>query len=187
MPYAIKSVYCDIDSLERMPASFPASFQGNCRWMNFGRMRTGRRRYCIDPVDETVIMLRKMVTASRRADVQFEFGKHSACLTEIVYHTLELFHSKVGERIMTWPHTVIEKRASYYSKGVHEKGSALPNVVGFIDETAINIARPGGLRQRESYSGHKRRNCVKFQALWIDFTSVWTIEGRRHDMTLYRE
>jgi hypothetical protein len=75
-----------------------------------------------------------------------------------------MFHSKFGEGIMTWPHNIIEKRASYYSRCVYKKGSALPNIVGFIDGTAIEIARPGGLRHRESYSGHKRRNCVKFQA-----------------------
>jgi hypothetical protein len=28
----------------------------------FGRMRTGRRRYCIDPVEATAIMLRRMAT-----------------------------------------------------------------------------------------------------------------------------
>jgi hypothetical protein len=81
----------------------------------FGRLRTGRRRYCIYPVEATAIMLRRKVTAPRLVEVQFEFGKHSACLTEIFYHTLELFHSKFGERIMTWPHNIIEKRASYYS------------------------------------------------------------------------
>jgi hypothetical protein len=100
-------------------------------------MRTGRRRYCIDPVEATAIMLRRMATASHCVDVQFEFGKHSACLTDIFYHTLELFHSKFGERIMTWRHNRIEKRASYYAKCVYKKGSALPNVVGFIDGTAI--------------------------------------------------
>jgi hypothetical protein len=70
----------------------------------FGRMRTGRRHYCIYPVEATAIMPRRMATASRWVDVQFEFVKHSACLTEIFYHTLELFHSKFGEGIMTWPH-----------------------------------------------------------------------------------
>jgi hypothetical protein len=59
----------------------------------FGRMRTGRRRYCIDPVEATDIMLRRMATDSRWVDVQFEFEKYRACLTEIFYHTLELFHS----------------------------------------------------------------------------------------------
>jgi DDE superfamily endonuclease len=126
-----------------------------------------------------------------RVDVQFEFGKHSACITEIFYHTLELFHSKFGERILTWPHTIIEKRASYYSKCVYKKGSALPNVVDFIDGTAIEIARPGGLRQITSYSGHKRRNCVNFQAVsapdGLILPLYGPIEGRRHDMTLYRE
>jgi hypothetical protein len=157
----------------------------------FGRMRTGRRRYRIDPVEATAIMLRRMATASRWVDVQVEFGKHSACLTEIFYHTLELFYLKFGERIMMWPQNIIAKRASYYSNCVHEKGSALPNVVGFIDGTAVEIARPGGMGQRATYSGHKRRNCVKFQAVsapdGLILHLYGPIEGRRNDMMLYRE
>jgi DDE superfamily endonuclease len=132
-----------------------------------------------------------MATASRWVDVQFEFGNHSACLTEIFYHTLDLFHSKFGERIMRWPHNKIKKRASYYSKCVYRKGSALPNVVGFIDGTAIEIASPGRLRQRASYSGQRRRNCVKFQAVSAHEGLILHLNGpievRRHDMTLYRE
>jgi DDE superfamily endonuclease len=120
-----------------------------------------------------------------------EFGNHSACLTEIFYHSLELFHSKFGERIMRWPYKKIEKRASYYSKCVYRKGSALPNVVGFIDGTAIEIASPGRLRQIASYSGQKRRNCVKFQAVSAHDGLILHLNGpievRRHDMTLYRE
>jgi DDE superfamily endonuclease len=92
---------------------------------------------------------------------------------------------------MTWPHTIIEKRASYYSKCVYKNGSSLLDVVDFIDGTAIEIARPGGLRQRASYSGHKRRNCVNFQAVsapdGLILPLYGPIEGRRHDMTLYRE
>jgi hypothetical protein len=61
--------------------------------------------------------------------------------------------------------------------------------VGFIDGTAIEIARPSGAQQRASYSGHKRKNCPKFQAISAPDSLVLHLfgpmEGRRHGMFLY--
>jgi hypothetical protein len=156
-----------------------------------GRMRTTRRRYRIDTVEATAILLRRLSTVSRWVDVEGEFGKHSACLAEIFYHTLELFHSKFGTLIRTWPVELLQARATEYAKCVSEKGSPLSGVIGFIDGTALEIARPSGSRQRATYSGHKRRNCVKFQVVsapdGLILHVFGPVEGRRHDMTLYRE
>jgi DDE superfamily endonuclease len=64
-------------------------------------------------------------------------------------------------------------------------------VVGFIDGTAIEIIRPGGMGQRSTYSGHKRRYCVDFQAVSAPDGLILHLygpfEGRGHDTTLYRE
>jgi hypothetical protein len=154
-------------------------------------MRTARRRYRIDPVEATAIFLRRLSSPIRLVDIRDEFGKHIACLTEIFYHTLDLFYSKFGPRIQTWPEELLQKRAAYYSNRVIEKGAMLPNVVGFIDGTAIEITRPRGLGQRATYSGHKRRNCLKFQAIsapdGLILHLFGPVEGRRHDMSLYRE
>jgi hypothetical protein len=80
------------------------SSSGLIPWENYldyhGRMRTRRRRYRIDPVEATAIFLRRLATVSRWVDVQDEFGKHSACLTEIFYHTIELFYSKFCEHML---------------------------------------------------------------------------------------
>jgi DDE superfamily endonuclease len=149
-----------------------------------GRMRTARRRYRIDSVEATAILLRRLSSPSRWVDLQAEFGKHSACLTEIFYHTLELFYAKFGSVIQTWPERLVQRRAAYYAGCIRKKGSLLPNVVGFIDGTAIEIARPRGYGQRATYSGHKRRNCVKFQAIsapdGLILHLFGPIEGRRH-------
>jgi hypothetical protein len=112
-----------------------------------------------------VILLRRLSSPSRWVDLQTEFGKRSACLTEIFYHTLELFYSKFGPVIQTWPERLFQRRAAHYASCVLKKGSLLPNVVGFIDGIAIEIARPRGYGQCATYSGRKRRNCVKFQAI----------------------
>jgi hypothetical protein len=96
-------------------------------------------------METTAILLRRLSTVSRWVDLQEEFGKHSACLTEIFYHTLELFHSKFSPLVTTWHLAILQERAEYYSKVISEKISPLDNVVGFIDGTAVAIARPGGL------------------------------------------
>jgi hypothetical protein len=83
----------------------------------------------------------------------------------------------------------VESRAREYAKCVHEKGSPLHFVVGFIDRTAIPIFRPSSARQSATYSGHKRTNFLKFQAIFAPDGMVLLLfgpmEGRRHDKFLY--
>jgi nuclease HARBI1 len=74
---------------------------------------------------------------------------------------------------------------------VENKGSPLDSVVAFIDGTGIEIARPRETSQRATDSGHKRHNCLKFQAISAPDGLVLhffgPVEGRRHDMFLYKE
>jgi transposase len=96
------------------------SFLDHC-----GRMRNTRRRYRIDIVEATAILLRRLSTVSRWVDVEGEFGKHSACLAEIVYHALELFHSKFGTLIRTWPVERLQAQATEYEVRIREKIPAI--------------------------------------------------------------
>jgi DDE superfamily endonuclease len=63
--------------------------------------------------------------------------------------------------------------------------------VGFIDGTKIAIARPLGVMQRATYSGHKRVNCLKYQlnsapdGLALHYAGP--VEGRWHDMAMFSE
>jgi DDE superfamily endonuclease len=65
------------------------------------------------------------------------------------------------------------------------------NVSGFLDGTLVRIAKPRGPSQRATYSGHKKFNGLKYQAVTgpdgiiLNLFGPW--EGRRHDMTLFRE
>jgi hypothetical protein len=148
-----------------------------------------RRRYHIDPVEATAIFLRRLATPSRWVDLQPEFGKHTAALSELFCHAIELFYTK--STLRNWPDSLMSLRAEYYARCFFEKGSPLPNVVCSIDGTAIEVARPKGCSQRATYNGHKRRNCIKFQAIsapdGLILHLFGPIEGRRHEMTLYRE
>jgi hypothetical protein len=98
-----------------------------------GRMRTAHRRYRVDPIEATAILVRRLSMSSRWADVQ-DFGKHSSALTEIFYHTLELFYEKFFSTIQDWPGVLIQERAQYYGNCIAMKGYPLPNVVGLLME-----------------------------------------------------
>jgi DDE superfamily endonuclease len=156
-----------------------------------GKKRTSRRRYYIDQLEETSIVQRRVATPCRWVEVHEEFGKHSSALTEILYHALELFHSKFSPLVHVWRENIVRERAAYYRKCVTEIGAVLPHVVGFIDGTSLEIARQKGNAQRGTYSGHKRRNCITFQEISAPDGCILHLfgptEGRRHDMTLYRE
>jgi hypothetical protein len=66
-----------------------------------GRMRTSQKRYLVDPVEATAIMLTRLATASCCLDVESEFGKHRSALSEIFYHALELFYREFGSALET--------------------------------------------------------------------------------------
>jgi nuclease HARBI1 len=154
-------------------------------------MRTSQKRYLVDPVEATAIVLGRLATASCWVDVEPEFGKHRSALSEIFYHTLDLSYSEFGSSLETWPESLVTLRAREFAKSVEKKGSPLDRVVAFIDGTGIEIARPRGTSQRATYSGHKRHNCLKFQAISAPDEFILhlfgPVEGRRHDMFLYKE
>jgi DDE superfamily endonuclease len=156
-----------------------------------GKMRTSRRRYYIDQLEASSILLRRLATPCSRVDLHEEFGKHSSALAEIFYHAMELLHSKFSPLVHVWPKNIVRERAAYYEKCVTERWAVLPHVVGFIDGTSLEIVRPKGNAQRATYSGHKRRKCINFQAISTPDGCILHLfgpmEGRRHDMTLYRE
>jgi hypothetical protein len=64
-----------------------------------GKMRTLKKRYLIDPMEATEIMLHRLSTASILVDLQPEFGKHRSALSEIFYNALELFYCSFGSTL----------------------------------------------------------------------------------------
>jgi DDE superfamily endonuclease len=61
---------------------------------------------------------------------------------------------------------LLRARLSTYARAIAERaGNSTQRCVGFIDGTVIEIAKPSGLAQRATYSGHKRRHALKWQAI----------------------
>lgn len=152
---------------------------------------TYHRRYRVVPVEAVCILLRRLSTPCTWIDLESEFGRHKSALTEIFYHALDLFYKSFHRLIRDGPHHLFVQRAQLYAEAFMRRGSPLNRCIGLIDGTNLRIQRPSGLKQRATFNGHKRFNCLKFQAVVAPDGLILhlsgPIEGRRHDLTMYRE
>ena len=152
-------------------------------------MKTKRCRYKAAAVETTAILLRRLASPTRWCDLETIFGRSRSALSELFLETLEHAHKFLSKYQNHFRSGLVERRAALYSQKIREKGAPLNRCIGFIDGTAVRIARP--VRgQKSCYSGHKRTHALKYQSVIGPdglFLHVWgPLEGRRHDMTLYR-
>jgi len=149
------------------------------------------RRYRVDATECLAIVLRRLASPARWADLEVMFGRCRSSLREIFCRTVDRLMTKWGHLLTRWRGEFMAERAAVYAGAVRRRGAPLQTCVGFIDGSAIHVARPGGGLQRACYSGHKRRHVLKFQSVTTPDGLVFHMygphEGRRHDMVLYYE
>lgn len=106
------------------------------------------------------------------------------------YETLENFFDQFSHLVQALQNVFIGQRAKMYSEAVKNAGKALDTCVGFIRATNIFNARSQKPLQRATYSGHKKKNALKIEAISLTNCLISSLEGpveaRRHDITLYR-
>jgi len=165
-----------------------------CSLFNWDHGKTARSRYRCDPITASCIVLRRLASPCRWADLEYVFGMHSSHLSEIFWEVLETFYASRHTLITSFRSDLIQgNRASILAELVCNEGAPLDNCIGFIDCTKIQICRPGGpsVNQRSVYSGHKRFHCSIYQTITTPDGLVFHVygpeEGRRHDLTLYRK
>ena len=78
-------------------------------------------------------------------------------MCHIFYATLPMMMEKWGANLNEWRVEFLRERAALYAEKFEGTSAYLDQCVGFIDGTAIFIARPGGGLQRACYSGHERK------------------------------
>ena len=112
-------------------------------------------------------------------------------LVEIFCEVLERFQEHFSPLLNGFQRTAFQERCEIYSLKLREAGSPLDSCVRFSDATNVYNCEARGVLQRATYNGHKRRNCLKFQVITAPDGTVLhlfgPVEGRRHDMTLYRQ
>lgn len=87
---------------------------------------------------------------------------------------------------------LLQSRAEYNAKDMHDTRALIDKYVGFIDFSKIRMARPdeNGRLQRGWYSGNKRMYCLIYKKTITPdglILSQYVSEvGNRHEMTLLR-
>lgn len=153
---------------------------------------TKRNRYRCDPLTATCVVLRKLAGPIRWYEVEKEFGMRTSHLSEVFWEVTEQFMELRGH-LLDIRQDLLRDRADAYSTGIKNLGAALEKCVGFLDCTKIRMCRPGGasMCQRSVYSGHRRMHCLMYMTITTPDGLISAlhgpIEGRRHDLTLFRQ
>ena len=153
--------------------------------------KTKRLRYRTDLMTSFCLMCRRLSTVCRWSDLEEEFFLHKSTLCEIFYEMVDHFYSCYGSLVCEFRDSFVQRRAELYSSAIFKCDVPLDKCIGFIDGTNIFIKRPKETAQRATYSGHKKRNSIKMQTITTPDGLILHIggpvEGRRHDMTLFRK
>jgi DDE superfamily endonuclease len=136
------------------------------------------------------ILLSRLSMPSRVEDLEQRFCRSKGAINEIFYETLEYFIKWASPLVLEFQGNYLRSRAQLYArKSAAKSRNATQHCLRFIDGTLIEIARPPGLMQRATYSGHKRRPGLKWQVVITPDGMLFIVfgpsEGRRHDMHLY--
>ena len=156
------------------------------------KQRTERNHYAVTPLLVTCVVLRRLASPTRWAELELLFGLQTSQLSEMFWEGMQHFLAERSELILGDPvGSFCAPRFDEYGEAVEKKSNALDNVVAFIDGTNLAVSRRSGenIDQRVLYNGQKRKHCIKFQALTtpcgMAMHVAGPIEGRRHDWTLY--
>jgi len=150
-----------------------------------------RTRLRVDPPECFCIVLRRLASPCRWVDLEEVIRVSGSVLCHIFHATVDTVMNRWGFLLSEWCIDFMRARAVMYAEKIAAAGAYLDRCLGFIDGTALFIARPRGGYQRACYSGHKRKHAVKFQifvtpdGLFFHLFGPW--EWRRHEMTLYHE
>lgn len=143
----------------------------------------------VDSMTALAMLLRRLAYPARLVDIELGFGweatRFSRITRTLAYYIVRRWRHilKFDSRRLT-PH-----RLATFAQAIHLKGAPLHNCWGFIDGTLRAIARP--IRnQRIVFNGWKRFHALKYQIVstpdGIIVHVFGPIEGRRHDLTLFR-
>jgi hypothetical protein len=139
---------------------------------------------------EALAMVLARLSFPKRVDVELVmlFGRSKAAISIIINETIIFLVSEFQSKLF-FDEIYLKANVDKFCQIVSASGCPMQSIWGFVDGTAREIARPSRW-QRPTYSGHKRRTCLKFQSIVTPDGLLWLygpIEGRRHDSFLLLE
>ncbi|KAF0706951.1 hypothetical protein AaE_013865 [Aphanomyces astaci] len=151
---------------------------------------TNNSRICRD--EAMCVLLSRLTFPRRYHDMARMFGRSRGRLSDIFNHMVHDLYDR-WKQVLFLNLRLLRANMDKYCVAVHNKGSPLSCVFGFIDGTKVQTCRIAavgdGLNlQKQLYSGHKRIHCLNYQAvaapdgICIHFWGP--TEGRRHDSAM---
>ncbi len=138
------------------------------------------------PLEGTCMLLRRLCYPGRLVDMAPYFGHSESDCSLIVNNMLADVHHHFSYLISDVNQPWMDHE--HYCAAVSRRGAPVDNIYGFIDGTLRQICRPGQ-KQREMFSGHKRRHGLKFQHVMLPngivCHSFGPFPGSRHDASMY--
>lgn len=140
-------------------------------------------------IEALCVVLRRLAYPNRLDDITHVFGRSADELSRIFYHIC----NDLGQRysgILRWDaERLTPELLHHFCDAVHDAGSPLTTVFGFIDGTVRRMARPSRY-QRQWYSGMKKTHAHKFQGVvspdGIIIHEDGPYRGPDHDIGMYR-
>ena len=136
------------------------------------------------------MLLRRLAHPSRLVDIEMQFGWERTRFSRIVNITATVLWQRWGHLLHFDPNRLTREKLAEFARVNRDFGCPLDLVVGFIDGTLQEVARPV-TNQRLIYNGWKRMHCLKYHAVvtpdGIIIHLHGPVEGRRHDQTVFKE
>ncbi|KXS11130.1 hypothetical protein M427DRAFT_102802, partial [Gonapodya prolifera JEL478] len=124
------------------------------------------------------------------SDLSPTFGRSPSELSRIVSYLVGDLKDRYAE-ILKWDvDRLTPQLLKQFCGAIHDAGSPLLSVFGFIDGTDRRISRPTH-HQRKYYSGRKRQHCLKYQGVvspdGIIIHLAGPFLGPDHDLSIFRK
>jgi hypothetical protein len=143
-----------------------------------------------DCVTALCMLLARLVHPGRHCDFEMQFGWETTRFSRITRITARFLFDRWKHLLRFNPHRLTQEKLAAFAAVIHAKGAPVDFVPAFIDGTLQNTARPV-FNQRIVFNGWKRRHCLKYQCVLtpdgIVIHIFGPVEGRRHDLTVYRQ
>lgn len=143
------------------------------------------------PEEILMIVLRRLCYPARLVDLQDELKKSKTTLSRAFKYGIGFLYRKFDHLLDIDTRTIHERfNFEEFSQAISDAGSAIENIVGFIDGTKKRVCIPS--RNQESfYSGHVKFHCIKYQCITFPNGLIGYLHGpwngRRHDAGMLNE
>ena len=138
------------------------------------------------------VFLKRFAYPFRYSDLVPRFGRPVPEVCMMSKYVMNMLHESFHHLLRSFNQPLLSQQdLELYAHAVHDKGAALRNCWGFVEETIRPICRPSDRTQITLCNGQKRVHALKFQSIVAPNRLIanlyGTVERRRHDSGILAE